>query len=67
MKPPPSNEPAPRPLPARELFAGSGMPEEVLIEQERMDNLFAVHFRKPGLDQPAWVDCSDWQDEDGEV
>jgi hypothetical protein len=43
------------------------MPEEVLIEQERMDNLFAVHFRKPGLDQPAWVDCSDWQDEDGEV
>jgi hypothetical protein len=41
-----------------------GVPEEILAEQERMDNLFAAHFWKPGMDQAAWVDCSDWEDEE---
>jgi hypothetical protein len=62
---PPSHVPVNRPRPVREVFAGMGVPEEILAEQERMDNLFAAHFGKPGLDQPMWVNSSDR--EDGEV
>ena len=59
---PPSQPPPNRPRPVREVFAGMGVPEEVLAEQERMDNLFAAHYGKPGLDQPLWIDGSDWED-----
>ena len=48
------NPPSNRPRPVRELFAGLGVPEHILAEQERMDALFAAHFGKPGLDQPLW-------------
>ena len=60
----PSSSDLPRPRPVREVFAGMGVPEEVLAEQERMDQLIAAHFAKPGLNQPAWVDCSIWSDEE---
>jgi hypothetical protein len=56
---PPSQPPADYPRPVREVFAGMGVPEHILAEQERMDDLFAAHFGKPGLDQPMWIDSSD--------
>ena len=63
MNPPASNEPSSRPIPAREFFAGMGVPEEILAEQERMEALLPDWIWKLDRKDIALSDKSDWEDE----
>jgi len=61
---PPAHQFLTNPRPVREVFAGRGVPEEVLAEQERMDQILFALF--PGLlsGGRVLIDNSDWEDEE---
>jgi hypothetical protein len=61
---PPSQEPANRPRPVREVFAGMGVPEEILAEQERMEAILPAWYWKLDRKEIALSDRSDWEDEE---
>jgi len=61
---PPSQPPANRPRPAREVFAGMGVPEHILAEQERMEALLPAWFWQIDKREMALSDKSDWEDEE---
>ena len=52
------------PRPVREVFAGMGVPEEILAEQERMDAILPAWVWEIDSKQLALSDKSDWEDEE---
>jgi hypothetical protein len=63
MNPPSQNGPK-RPRPVREVFAGMGVPEEILAEQERMEALLPAWVWELDSRKIAQSDKSDWEDEE---
>ena len=61
---PPSQIHGNRPRPAREVFAGMGVPEHILAEQERMEALLPAWFWQLDGREVALSDKSDWEDEE---
>jgi len=61
---PPAQPSSNRPRPARELFAGMGIPEEILAEQERMEAILPAWFWQIDKREMALSDKSDWEDEE---
>ena len=61
---PPSHVPVNRPRPVREVFAGMGVPEEILAEQERMEAILPAWVWEIDSKQLALSDKSDWEDEE---
>ncbi len=61
---PSSPAPLNRPRPVREVFAGMGVPEEILAEQERMEALLPDWFWRLDSKQLAQSAKSDWEDEE---
>ena len=61
---PPSQPSSDYPRSARELFAGMGVPEEILAEQERMDAIIPAWVSQISKREWALSDKSDWEDEE---
>ena len=60
----PPSQPSDYPRPVREVFAGMGVPEEILAEHERMDALLPAWMSKISGREWALSDKSDWEDEE---
>jgi hypothetical protein len=60
----PPSQPSDYARPVRELFAGMGVSEEILAEQERMDAILPAWVSQIRKREWALSDKSDWEDEE---